>query len=140
MAISVPPIAQVTQKWVQRAGQASGDYKNGVQAAGSAWQSGVDGAEDNWAAGVNAANASNAYSRGVQGKAAVYVDKAVNMGSSRYASGVTAASGAYNSGMGKVLGVIANITLPPRMPVGSNQARSTAVSDQLHQAKLSGQI
>jgi hypothetical protein len=42
--------------------------------------------------------------------------------------------------MGKVLGVIANITLPPRQATGGNQARSSLVSDTLHQAKLAGQI
>ena len=140
MAIKVPPIGTVVSLWQSRSVAATTEYKNGVQAAGSAWQAGVDNAEDEWQAGVNQAAGANAYSRGTAGKSATYVDKATNIGSSRYGAGVQAAANAYQTSMGKVLGVISNITLPPRTVVGSNQARASAVSDALHQAKLAGQI
>jgi hypothetical protein len=140
VAIKVPPIGTVVALWQSRSAQAVTEYKNGIQGAGGTWQAAVDDAEDNWSAGVNMAAGAHSFSRGVQGKAALYVTKAVEIGATRYGPGINAAGPQYNTGMGKVLAVIANITLPPRMPAGSNQGRSSAVSDALHQAKISGQI
>ncbi len=140
MAIPVPQVGTVTTLWQQRSVAAVNEYRAGVQGAGQNWQQGVDGAEDNWVAGVNAAAANDSYQRGVSNKAAKYVDKAVNLGAGRYGPGVQAATNAYQSGMGKVLSEISAITLPPRMPAGSNAARSAAVADALHQAKIAGRL
>jgi len=140
MAIKVPPIGQVTTLWQSRSAAATNEYKNGVQSAGADWQAGVDNAEGNWVSGVNQAAGNGAYKNGVTGKSSKYVDKAVNLGASRYTAGVQAATTAYQTGMGKVLQVISGINLPARGPVGSNQARASVVSDQLHQAKQQGQI
>lgn len=140
MSIPVPPIGQVTALWQQRSQAATTEYKNGVSGAGSAWQQGVDNASDNWQMGVAQAAGNGAYGKGVTGKASIYVDKAVNVGAGRYSSGVAAGGNAYNSGMGKVLAVIAQVNLPPRNVAGSNGARSDAVAAALHQAKIQGQI
>lgn len=140
MAIKVPPIGTVTSLWQTRSVAAVNEYRTGVQGAGQTWQSAVDDAQDEWSNGVNQAAANNAFSRGVQGKASVYVDKAVNIGATRFGPGVQGATNAYSAGMGKVLGEIAQIDLPPRNVAGSNSARSTAVSDRLHQAKLAGRL
>lgn len=140
MAIKVPSAATVTTKWQTRAVSASGDYKTGVSGAGSDWQAGVDGAENNWASGVGSAAANHSYSRGVAGKASTYVDMATNIGASRYGTGVQAATNKYNTAIGKVLGVISAISLPPRTATGTNGARVEAVDTALHQAKLNGTI
>lgn len=140
MAIKVPPIGTVTTLWQTRSQAAVAEYKAGVQTAGQEWQAGVDNAADNWATGVAQAAGNGSYSKGVSNKASMYVDKAVNVGSTRYSSGVAAGGNAYNQGMGKVLAVIAGVTLPPRNVAGSNGARSDAVSAALHQAKISGQV
>lgn len=140
MAIPVPPIGVVTTLWQSRTVAAVPEYRTNVGQAGQKWQSGVDTAEDEWSMGVNNAVASHAYPRGVQGKAALYTDRAVNIGAGRLGPGVQAATNAYTSGMGKVLAVIANVTLPPRMAAGSNMGRSQVVADALHQAKLAGQL
>lgn len=140
MAIKVPPIGQVTTLWQHRASAAINEYKSGVQGAGQAWQSAVDESEDDWQNGVNMAAGNRAYSRGVGGKAALYVDKAVNLGATRYSSGIGAATGAYTTGMGKVLGIISGVNLPARVAVGGNNARSAAVADRLHQAKIQGEL
>lgn len=138
--IKVPPIGTVTTLWQTRSVAAVNEYRNGVQGAGQDWQTAVDGAEDNWSAGVAQAAGAHSYQHGVQGKAGTYVDRAVNVGAGRFGPGIQAATNAYQAGMGKVLGVIANITLPPRQATGSNQGRANIVSDTLHQAKLAGQI
>lgn len=140
MAISVPPVATVVTKWSSRASGATTDYKNGVQGAGQAWQTGVDNAEGNWSVGVSNAAGNHAYSRGVGGKASTYVDMAVNLGGNRYAGGIQAGVNKFQTGIGKVLGVISGVTLPPRGPTGTNGARSEAVDLALHQAKMNGQF
>lgn len=140
MAIPVPPIGEVTTLWQNRSVAAVQQYKDRIAQAGSRWQAGADQAEDEWQSGVNMAASVGAYGRGVAGKAALYVDRAVNLGSQRYPTGVQAATTTYNTRMGKVLGIIANVTLPPRGPVGSNLSRVSAVTDALHQAKLSGSL
>lgn len=138
--IKVPPIGQVTSLWQTRSVAATTEYRNGVQGAGQDWQTAVDNAEDEWQQGVANAAGAHAYRNNVAGKAGIYVDKAVNVGATRFGPGVQAATGKYTSGMGKVLGEIANITLPARMATGSNGGRSQAVSDALHQAKLAGRL
>jgi hypothetical protein len=140
MAIKVPPIGQVTSLWQTRSAGATQQYRDGVSNAGGSWQTAVDNAEDNWSQGVSAAAGAHAYRNGTQGKGGHYVDRAVNVGAGRFGPGVQAATQAYTSGMGKVLGVIAGVNLPPRNVTGSNQGRSSAVDDALHQAKLAGQI
>ena len=140
MAIKVKPIGQIVSLWTSRSVAAMPEYKSGVQSAGQDWQQGVDNAEDNWVQGVNTAAGNDSYSKGVAGKASKYVDRAVNLGSQRYGSGVQAAANAYQGQMTKVASEIAQIDLPPRMPAGSNSGRSTAISDRLHQAKVAGRF
>jgi len=140
MAIPVPPIGSVTTLWQNRSVAAVQQYKDSIQQSGSRWQTAVDSSEDDWQNGVNVAASNGAYGRGVQGKASLYVDRAVSLGGNRYPTGIQAATTSYTAKMGKVLGIIANVTLPPRGPVGSNLSRVSAVTDLLHQAKISGQI
>jgi hypothetical protein len=139
MALNVKPISVVAPKWVQRASAASGAYKDGVQGAGSAWQSAVDNAEQSWSTGVNTAAANHEFTRGVNGKASQYVDRAVNVGAGRYPGGIAAGQNKYTQNMGKVLAIEASLNPPPRGAVGSNSARADYVSNALHQAKVSGQ-
>ena len=140
MAIKVPPVGQVVTLWQTRSVQAVNEYKTNVGQAGQAWQSAVDESEDDWASGVSIAASNHSYSRNVAGKGSHYTDKAMNLGATRYGPGVQGAGNAYSGAMTKVLGVIANVNLPARGPVGTNDARVSAVSNALHQAKLAGQV
>ena len=139
MAINVKPIGVVVQRWTQGAQGAVQAYKDGVNGAGQRWQNGVDGAQGAWQAGVAAAAGAGAYAHGVGGKAAIYVQKSVDVGSGRYPGGITAGAGKYQSSEQKVLNIISGITLPGRGAVGTNSARSTTIQNDLHQAKLNGQ-
>lgn len=140
MAIQVPPVEQVVTKWSANAGRAGGDYGTGVQAAGPSWQAGVDSAEGNWNAGVNAAAGRKAYTTGTAGKSSLYVAMAMGIGQQRYPGGIQAGVGKFRIGIGKVLAIEAQVNLPARGPTGTNDARSTAVSQALHQAKMQGQL
>lgn len=139
MALTVKSLAVTTQKWQQNSGQAVTAYKDAVNQSGQKWQTGVDGAEGNWSAGVAAAAGNHAFTHGVNGKASVYVQRSIELGAVRYQPGITAGVPKYSQNMGKVLGIEAGLSLPPRGPVGSNMGRSQFVADALHQAKLQGQ-
>ena len=142
MAIPTKSSTDAAAKYTARAPLAGNDYKKGVESAGARWQQGVDDGDQAYASGVQQAISAGSYGRGVAGKSGKYVSKAVAIGVPRYAQGVQAASGDYQQAIGRVLGVISGITLPPRAGTGSpgNMQRAQMVADALHQAKLRGDI
>lgn len=140
MAIPVPSSTDVAAKWSTRTPNAAPDYKKGVEGAGGRWQSAVDDADQAYSVGVNLAVANDLFGKGVAGKSSKYVTKASTVGSTRFGPGVQAAVADFQTGIGKVLGVIGGLTLPPRAGVGNNMARAQMVADALHAAKLAGQL
>lgn len=126
-------VGAIATKFATRAAAASGDYKTGVSNAGGAWEQATSAAEPNYDAGVQQAIAQKKFGRGVQGKGGKYQTNAVNLGASRYTTGVQNAQSAYQAGMAPVLQVLSAIQLPPKGVRGSqqNQARSNAVATAL---------
>lgn len=126
-------VGTIAQKFVTRAQAASGDYKSGVQAAGTKWEQNTGAAEPNYEQGVQAAISSKRFAKGITGKGTKYQNNAVNLGSQRYGPGVANAQDAYSKGMAPVLSVLSGLTLPPKSFRGSpsNQARSNAVATAL---------
>jgi hypothetical protein len=126
-------IGSIAQKFVTRAQAAAGDYKTGVQGAGSTWESAAGAAEPSYEAGVQAAISSKRFAKGVAGKGGKYQTNAVNLGSQRYGPGVANAQQAYQQGMAPVIAALQSVNPPPRSFRGSpaNQARSNAVSTAL---------
>jgi hypothetical protein len=139
MALDVKSIAVTAQRWTAGGQGAVQSYKDGINRSGSKWQTAVDAAQPAWQAGVAAAAGANSFMHGVSGKAAVYVQKSVDIGSGRYPGGITGGLAKFTTNMGKVLAIIASETLPARGAVGTNSARSTQLANDLHQAKLNGQ-
>lgn len=140
MAIAVASATEVAAKWSSRTPNASADYKKGVEGAGGRWQAAVDQGEQAYSVGVNSAIANDLYTKGVSGKAGKYVTKASTVGVTRFGPGVQAAVTDFQTGIGKVLGVISGLTLPPRAGVGNNMGRAQMVADALHAAKLAGSL
>lgn len=138
MAIKVKDAAGVARKWVQRAGAATTDYKEGVAAAAGDWETNTAAAEENFAAGVNQAIADKRFGRGVRAAGgAKFAQRASTIGATRFGPGVQASEGAMAQGMGPVLQTIASVNLPPRRPKGdpANYARAQAVGEALRKMK-----
>ena len=57
MAIRIKDIGSLAKRFVQRAGAAQGDYKDGVMAAGPEWEANTKAGEDNYKIGVAQASA-----------------------------------------------------------------------------------
>ena len=140
MAIPVPSATDVAAKWAQITPNAGQFYKKGVEGAGGRWQSAVDEADAAYSAGVNMAISNDLYGKGVAGKSSKYVTKASTVGVSRFGPGVQAAVTDFQTGISKVLAVIAAVDLPPKAGVGNNLIRVQKVCDALHAAKLAGQL
>lgn len=141
MSLKVASAADAAKKFVARAGQAGGDYANGVKDAGQNWQDKASASEGTYAAGVQAAIGDKRYSRGVtKAGAARYVSQASSIGAQRYPQGVANAGPTYQQNVQPYLDTIASVTLPQRMPKGdpANWNRSMAVGQALRQKKLQG--
>ncbi len=138
MPISVPSAAAVSQKWVQRAGAASGAYRDGVQAVTN-WAEVTAAANDVYVQAVTEAASAGRFARGVNNAGtAKWQRNALGKGAQRFGPGVAAAQGDYQSAMGPVLQIIAGLDLPPRGPRGAPQniERVRTVAEALHQFRL----
>lgn len=132
-AIHVKDTGKIAQKFVTRAGQAAGDYKDGVANAGAQWEGAAKSSEPSYNAGVQAGISRGAFGKGVVGKASKYQTNAVNNGSVRYAPGVANAQDAYTRGIQPYLDRLKSLDLPPKGPRRSpqNQQRSVVVNQAL---------
>lgn len=139
MAIRIKDTGSLAKKFVQRASAASGDYAEGVRAAGQDWESNTRAASDNYAAGVQQAIGDGRFARGVaEAGAGKYVGRASTLGAQRFPTGVGAAEGDWSRGAAPYLDALKGMELPPRRPKGDpgNQARANAVAARLRAIKV----
>jgi hypothetical protein len=121
MAFAVPSADAAAKKWVTRAGQASGDYSNGVKDAGPKWQERTAAASKTYASGVNAAIGNDSFRKGVERAGAQrYASQAAGLGSQRYSGGVQAAASTFQARIAPVLNELASLksSAPLRGPKG----------------------
>jgi hypothetical protein len=138
-AIRVKDTGALAKKFVRNASGASGDYTDGVKAAGGDWETNTKASEDNYKLGVTQAANDGRFGRGVaKAGAGKYTQRASTLGAQRYPTGVAAAEGDWAQGAQPYLQAIANMTLPPRRPKGDpgNQARANAVAAALRAMKV----
>jgi hypothetical protein len=138
-AIRIKDAGSLAKKFVQRASASTGDYTDGVKAAGADWESATVASEDNYKMGVTQAANDGRFGRGVRDAgAAKYTQRASTLGAQRYPTGVGAAEGDWAKGTQPYLQTLAGLTLPPRRPKGDpgNFARSNAVATALRAQKV----
>lgn len=134
MGIRIKDIGSLAKKFVTRAGAASPDYKDGVQAAGADWESRTKASEDTYTQGVQQAIADKRYGKGVADAGqAKYVTRATTLGAQRYGPGVQASEGDWAKGFAPYRDALTSMDLPTRAPKGDprNQAISNAVQMRL---------
>lgn len=131
--------SQSAQKFVERAGAASGDYVSGAQQTTKDQSAAAIAAAPNYAAGVQAAIARGAYAKGLQtsGKAG-WLKGVTEKGANRFAEGVASGAAKYATNSGKYDGARGAASSLPRGPKGSEQnfARAKAVGQALRAAKV----
>lgn len=124
--------------FANRAQAAGPQYAAGVQGAGPKWSAETLASAPNWASGVQLAISDGRFAKGVTSAQPKYVAGATGKGARNYGPAVASAAPAWLAGTQPYLNTIANLTLPPRGPVGSpqNNLRVSAVTDALRQQKI----
>lgn len=137
----IKSLSTIANKWNKNSSssEARESYKSGVTNPRRSWATSAAAADDARREGLAAADARDAYVRGVQdagdGK---WKSRAQSLGPSRFAQGVQAAEQDFSQGFAPYHSVIQGVTLPPRGPKGSpeNLDRVRAITEALHAAKV----
>ncbi len=138
-SINVKSVAQVADKWAQVTPGRSQYYQSGASVAGGQWEEKTLAAKAAFKAAVSAGNIDSLFAGGVKkAGGAKYQRKVVDVGVSRFSSGVTAAKQDFADGMAPMLETIASVNLPMRAPRGSeaNLERVRAVATALNRKRL----
>lgn len=131
--------SQSSQKFVERAGAASGDYVSGAQTTTKDQSAAAIAAKGNYAAGVQAAITADRYAKGLQASGKQGWLKGVqDKGANRYAEGVASGASKYATNSGKYDAARGAADALPRGPKGSeaNYARAKAVGVALRKQKV----
>ena len=130
---------QSAQKFVDRAGAASGDYVEGAERTGKDQAAAAIAGKANWAAGIQAAITGGRYEKGLQASGKSGWLKGVReKGVNRFAEGVASGAGKYATNSGKYDSARSAADALPRGPKGSEQnfARAKAVGQALRKMKV----
>lgn len=130
---------QSAQKFVERAGAASGDYVEGAQRTTKDQSANAIAGKANYVAGVQAAITAGRYEKGLQksGKAG-WIKGITDKGANRFAEGVASGSVKYAQNSGAYDTARGAADSLPRGPKGSeaNFARAKAVGQALRKQKV----
>ena len=141
MAIKIKSADVIASKYASRGAAATADYTTGVQNPRQDWMTATEAAAPTYAAGVQAAITNNLFQKGVsKAGTSKWQQKASSVGAQRFGPGITAAKPFYQAGVAPFLDVIANLTLPPRLPKGDpgNVQRVAVIAAALRAKKLQG--
>lgn len=124
------------RKWAQRAGQAAGEYLEGVLNPRRSWEEAAKAAKDTYAAAISEAIAEDRFSKGVDRAGDTkWKDGVREKGRTRYQQGTAVAEDEYDKGFRPFVEVLRSLTLSPRGPKGQNYGRVQEVGEALRNAK-----
>ncbi len=129
------------EKWSRVTSQRGEDYAQGVQNPSEDWATATAKAGSNYAQGVQQAITGKRFEKGVQSAGtAKWQRKAVEVGTSRFGTGVQAAQGDYAAAVQPYIQTIEATQLPPRYPKGDprNIERTKAIAMALRNKKIKG--
>lgn len=135
---SIKSLDQASKKWVARSSVAGGDYETGIKNPKRPWAESTKAGKANYVAGVNAANARDAFSKGVEKAGdAKWQAMASKKGPSRFAEGVAISQEEWSKGFAPYRTAVESLALPARGTRGSiaNYERSKAVGVALRAVK-----
>ena len=141
MALKIKSAPEIAQKYSRVTPLRMEDYEEGIRdTSPEEYEAPTIAAEGNYERGVTQAIARKAFSKGVSGSGSKWKKNSLNPGPTRFSEGTREATQAFAEGFAPFRDVIANLTLPPRGPVGDpkNIERVRAVDDALRKAKLAG--
>lgn len=131
--------SQSAEKFVQRAGAASGDYVSGAESTNKDQAAAAIAAKGNYEAGIRESLTAGRYEKGLQrsGKAA-WLKGVKEKGANRFAEGVQSGASKYATNSGKYDSARNAAASMPRGPKGSeaNFLRAKTVGMALRKAKI----
>jgi hypothetical protein len=139
--MKIRSVEEVAAKYARVTPGRSTDYSDGVKAPKKDWKAETVNAKDAWASGVQEAIGRGGFEKGVS-KAGTekWQRKAIEVGSTRWGAGVTAAKDDYKTGFAPYQGVIASLELPAKGAKGDprNFDRVVKIGTALHAKKIAG--
>jgi len=138
-AIRVKDAGAAATKWGENAGRAAEEFATNAEAAAEDWARNTQAAADTFHQAVTAAGMKERFRRGVaRAGSAKFARKIRDVGRDRFAPGVAAASGDYQTGVEPYLATIAGLTLSARKPRGdpSNYRRVEEIGKALNAKRL----
>ena len=136
---AIRPVSEIAEKWARVTPGRASDYQAGIQNPKRDWAEATRAAEDAWIQGVQEAASQRRFGRGVaRAGTEKWKRKALELGTSRWGPGVSAARDDYEKGFAPFAEVIARVSLPPRGPKGDpkNIERVRVIAQALHEAKI----
>lgn len=134
MGIRMRATPELAAKFKTRAGAAQNDYKAGVEGAAQDWETNTTNAEAAYEQGVQESIGKKRFGKGVRKSGgAHYVRRAVDLGTTRYVSGINAGADRWAQNTAPYLQALAGMTLPPPGPRRSpqNMARAQFTAETL---------
>lgn len=135
---NVKPIGHGGAKWKDRAGSASGVYRDGIQQTSKNWASAAQAGNAAWKQGVSNAVSGDRFARGVSAAGNdTWKSNALAKGPDRYTQGVGVAEPKYVKNAAPYYDAISRVNLPERGARGSQQnyGRVAPIGQALHQLK-----
>ena len=133
--------AAIASKWATVTPGRSGDFEAGIKDSSVDWAGPTAAAEGAYQDGVTAAVSEKRFGKGVtKAGTAKWRTKTVEVGVSRWGTGVRAAQADMQAGFAPYREAIAGVSLPPRFSRGDprNIDRVSTVAKTLHDLKTKG--
>lgn len=141
MAIYIPSITEIANKWKTVTPTRVADYEKGVRNPRQNWYDRTVASASAWITAMQMQSTWIRWGKGIaRAGHAGWQNATISKGIPRWAQGVTASGNNYQDGFAPYREAIANLTLPPRGPAGdpANLERVRIVAEALHQLKVSG--
>jgi len=139
--MKIRSVEDIAAKYARVTPGRSTDYSEGVKSPKKDWKAETVAAKDAWAQGVTEAAGAGRFEKGVSKVGTEkWQRKAVEVGSTRWGAGVTAAKDDYKTGFAPFQSVIAALELPAKGPKGDprNFDRVVKIGTALHAKKIAG--
>ena len=139
--MKIRSVEDIAAKYARVTPGRSTDYSDGVKSPKKDWKTETSNASDAWAQGVQEAVGAGRFAKGVnKAGSEKWQRKAVEVGSTRWGAGVTAAKDDYKTGFAPYQAVIASIELPAKGAKGDprNFDRVVRIGTALHAKKIAG--
>jgi hypothetical protein len=136
---AIKSLDRISAKWIEKAGQAQGEYTEGIQNPKTPWMEATRAAETNYEQGVQKSIQQKRFGKGVvKAGSAKWQRNALAKGPGRWAEGIALSADEYQKGFAPYREIIQNLSLPPRGPKGDpkNIQRVALLAKALHEAKL----